>query len=64
MKEGAYITLWKSYDFERTRDTVEMSEATIPDMIPRSPERFWDSPSLSIGAIDKLAVVSLDSFTG
>ena len=54
----------RTYEFERTRDTVEMSEHMIPDMVPRSPERFWDSPSLSIGAIDKLAVVSLDSFTG
>ena len=54
--------MWKSYEFERTRDTVEMSELTIPDMVPRNPERFWDSPSLSIGAIDKLTVVNFDAF--
>ena len=62
MKKRGRSTLWKSYEFERTRDTVEMSELTIPDMVPRNPERFWDSLSLSIGAIDKLTVVNFDAF--
>ena len=30
----------------------------------RRPKRFWKSLSLSIGAIDQLAVGSLDAFTG
>ena len=53
----------RTYEFERRRDTVEMSEPTIPDTISRNPERFWDSLLLSMGAIDKLAVASFDAFT-
>ncbi len=66
-EEGTYYIVGeplRSYEFERTRDTVEIGEPTIPDMIPRSPKSFWDSLSLSIGAIDKLAVMSFDAFTG
>lgn len=68
MKEEStyYIVeeLPRTYEFERTRDTVEMSKRTSPDMIPRSAKRFWDRLSFSTGAIDKLAIVSLDAFTG
>ena len=66
-EEGTYYIVEEtlmSYEFEKTRDTVEMSEPTIPGMVLRSPKGFWDSLSLSIGAIDKLAVVIFDAFTG
>ena len=64
-EEGTYYIVeepLRTYGFERTRETVEMSEPTIPDMIPRSPKRFWDSLLLFIGAIDKLGVMSFDAF--
>ena len=48
----------------RERDTVETSEHMIPDTISRSPRRVWDSLSLSMGAIEQLAVVSFDALTG
>ena len=54
----------RAYESERRRDTVETSEHMIPDTISRSPKRFWDSLSLSMGAIEQLAVVSFDALTG
>ncbi len=66
-EEGTYYIVEEPlmpYEFERTRDTVEMNEPTIPDMTPRNPKRFWNSLSLSIGAINKLPVMIFDAFTG
>lgn len=54
----------KTYVFVRKRDMVEMSEPMISDENNNPEERFWDSSSRFIGAIDELVVRRFDAFAG